>query len=98
MVFGIEELRNSSVGGTCSNYNRKSHAPLDPGKLTFIKSNACTPIEIKEMCSRLLIFTDLFADRVGGDQYRLQNFNRYVNKKCSNSRRSRRPLTPSQNA
>lgn len=38
--FGVEVLKNSSVGGKASNFNQVSHDALDPEILAFLKGMA----------------------------------------------------------
>lgn len=38
-TFGIDVLKVSSASGGVSNFNQRSHLPLDPVKLKFVEGN-----------------------------------------------------------
>lgn len=91
IVFGTEVLKRSSAGGRASNYNGIVHERLDPQKLEFIRSKKNSKLQTElfnpYIYSCLYSLTEMFLERVAGDDKRAMTFIKYVNKKCNNSRR-----------
>lgn len=79
-VFDEEVLKSIFVDGNAS------HMTLDAAKLKFIEGRFKWKHGNSKIVLISLFFSDVFAERVGGDIKRKSSFIKHVNKKLKNLR------------